>query len=245
MPYIKIVQSGDLIEKYSYERSPSPKRLLKKSSERILTDIQRANRALHGRRDTSVVRAKKSFRRLVRSNLLGERPHLLTLTMLDIVPIESAYVCFTAFGQRLRKFYRAPLAWVSVPEFQKRGAVHFHVLVWGLPYDEATTERATRRIQNLWGYGYVDLVPTDGSPKIASYLAKYMSKSMSDLRLSGKKAYCSSRNLLRPVSTAIASEVDALSAEWGLDVDISPQVERSYGTLFLGRCEFKSYSLKK
>jgi len=49
------------------------------------------------------------------------------------------------------------------------------MLLWGLD-QECEKERTERRIQNLWGWGYVDCLATDGRPNLAGYLAKYMEK---------------------------------------------------------------------
>lgn len=236
MSYIKIIQSGDLVERYEYERIPAAIGMFKRPRKPKEYKFSRP------RRSDNIAKAKQSFRRLVRCNLQKGNPYLLTLTMLDILSYSDAIRCFTAFGQRAKRDFGQAFSWIAVAEFQRRGALHFHALVWGLDYDVAHSEKDTRRIQNLWRYGYVDIIPTDGSPKIATYLSKYMSKAMSDERLMGKRAYCSSRNVLRPVSVSTPTAVDLVSQELGLG-DIVPLQDRSYGTLWLGRANYKSYSL--
>lgn len=249
MTYIKVIQSGDLIEKYEYEKSPPTPVSRKAKSGRIakwsdqLTEERRAD-WVHKRRASSINRCRQSFRRLVRANLYDGIPVLLTLTMLDIVDLRSAYRCYHEFGQRLRRFIGPGASWIAVPEFQKRDAVHFHVLMWGLPESYVADEPRTRRIQNIWRYGYVDLVPTDGSPKLSTYLAKYMSKAMQDPRLLGEKAYSASRNILRPVSLNAQATIDYACEAWGIDTAL-PDHEKEYDTAWMGKCRYSTYTIQK
>jgi len=194
--YVKVIKSGDTYEIYKYEREPSPiKRGTRKKS--LTNGYRRAAR----RTPLNAERTRKTFIRIVRSNLSrDERPTLITLTMRDIVSIDVAYSCLTAFHNNLRAKFGKGFRYVAVPEFQKRGAVHFHILYWGLPVEVIEHERTNRTIQNIWALGYVDCLLTDGSQKLAGYLAKYMSKSMQDDRIAGQKAYACSRNVLRPMS---------------------------------------------
>jgi hypothetical protein len=232
--YTKIVQSGTLIEVYSYEGEPNPKAPVRKKS-----------RFKNSRRYTrSFQRARSSFFRLVRSNVSPEnRPALVTLTMREVVSIREGWRGFTLFAQRLKNSTKGKVSYIAVPEFQERGAVHFHALVWGLTDEEIIGERSTRRIARLWGHGYIDIRSTDGSPKLIGYLSKYMSKAMFDPRLSGQKAYSASRNIVRSVSLNTPTQIDIATRIWGLGVDIHPLTERIYQTEWLGKCVYKSYDI--
>jgi len=237
--YTKVIQSGDLIEVFQYEKFPNPPR--KKRSRR------RKGASIGRRYHRNVYRAQRNFSRLVRANLFGLKrmgaPVLLTLTMLRVVSIEEAWAVYTSFCARFKRGRRDPLYLVGVPEFQKRGAVHFHALVWGLTNEEIIGERDTRRIQISWREGYVDIVPTDGSPKLATYLSKYMLKAVRDYRLNGKKAYSASRGVMRSVSLSTEFAVDTAFEAWGINVDSVPLTVASYRTEYLGTCNYKTYSL--
>lgn len=239
MRYKRIVQTGNIFEIYEYEKFPSIC-LLRKNKEK---QPKRRERRFQQRRSDSLYRAKKSFQRLVLGNLSVATPALLTLTMLDLVSIKYAYSRFTAFGQRIKRVFGNGIAWIAVPEFQARGAVHFHVLIWNIPYEFVANERHTRYIQNLWGWGYVDILQTDGSPKLATYLSKYLSKGMQDDRLVGIKAYSATRNIVRSVSFNSQATIDFIQSN-ALGVDNLLVFERSYGTMWLGRCVYKRYELK-
>jgi len=260
MAYIKLIQSGTLVETWEFERSPPERRVSKKPRVRRVFRTER--------RADNIVRCRDSFRRLVRANLSPvEPPALLTMTIRDVGPVADAYGQYTVFGRDLRRRFGDGLKWVAVPEFQKRGAVHFHVLIWGLPpllpckisrkfyYDKTgkkhrkhtcppgrSCERATRILGGLWPWGFLDIVETDGSPKLSTYLAKYMSKAMHDQRLLGKRAYSASRNVLRPVLLNTPLSVATARGVLGLGgVDNALSKIREYDTLFLGRCIYSSY----
>lgn len=244
--YRKLIQSGNLVELYEYQREPSQLGVPRASTARD-RDFEQWRKTAFKRppgekRRDNLHRAKQSFRRLVQANLSKGNPWLLTLTMLDVVPYTDAMRCYTSFGQQLRRVFGTDVAWIAVAEFQKRGAVHYHALVWGLPYDVADLERSTRRIQNIWGYGYVDIVATDGSPKLATYLTKYLFKALQDDRLRGKRAYFASRNLMRPVSLNTPTAVDVACEATGISTgEATCVMEHTYGTEWLGRADYKAY----
>jgi len=236
--YTKIIQAGNSIEQWTYEREPNPDRLnRKKPRTKAIFRLER--------RADNIVRCRNSFRRLVQANLSeANPPALLTLTMAEIVEIGDAYRAYTLFCKRLRGVYGSGISWIAVPEFQKRGAVHFHILIFGLPYEAIRNERRTRDLANIWGLGFCDIKKTDGSGKLASYLAKYMSKAMHDIRLMGKRGYSASRNVLRPVSLNSPFQIRVFRDVWGLAGDNGLVREREYGTLFLGRCVYKQFTVE-
>jgi len=233
--YTKIIRSGNYLEMYEYERPPYKNRHKRKVKPRIVRSFTR--------RIDNVWKLQKSFLRLVRSNLVGEEvPCFVTFTMREIVSISVAYGFFTKAVKTLRIDLGGDFRYIAVPEWQKRGAVHFHVLFWGLPVNIVDNERVTRYIANVWGEGFVDLVKTDGSYKIAGYIGKYMSKALYDKRLLGKKAYSCSRNCLRPMS--YAGEVcfsDNVRDELGA-VDKYIVFQKSFDTMHLGRCDYKLFN---
>lgn len=231
--YTKVIQSGRLIEIFEYEKDPIP--AIRRRKKRY---------ANPRRRIRNVQSARASFFRLVRANIgTGQVPALLTLTMREILSLREGWRAFTLFAQRLRTRKKSSFSFVAVPEFQKRGAVHFHVLVWGLSHEEIARERNTRRIAELWGHGFVDIRATDGSPRLATYLAKYMFKAMYDVRLAGQKAYSGSRNLVRSVSVSNPAAVDIAKEQWGIGVDNPPLTECEYETKWLGRCNYQVFEI--
>jgi len=264
MPYTKIIQSGDLVEEWVYERVPAVEtRDTKKPRRKSLFPTER--------RADSILRCKDAFKRLVRANLSrqGGYPALMTVNMREIVDISVGYAFYTQFSKNLRRRFGDHVSLLSVPEFQQRGALHFHTLIWGLPpslpcrfsksfyWDKVgkkhrrhvcpkkrNCERKLRTLSRFWPHGFLDIVETDGSPRLSTYLSKYMSKAMHDERLVGKRAYTSSGELLRPVSLNRPAHIELAKDQWGMVGDNLLHARREYDTLFLGRCVKSDYLLQ-
>ncbi|MHB1316471.1 MAG: rolling circle replication-associated protein [Minisyncoccota bacterium] len=267
MSYSKVIQSGNHIELFEYEHSLPEKRprMSFKQRKRETLDI---DQSLQKRLD-NIIRARRNFFRLVQANLKSaEKPVFITLTTIKEKSLVSAYKYLTQFITRLRKIYGSEFRYIAVPEYQKRGAVHFHCLVWGLPVSdvfdeipwivrkrqtqkiltyfltfcheyklESTTARGTRYIQHQWMRGFLDCLPTDGSPKLATYMAKYMSKAMSDRRLYQSKSYVCGRNSLRPLSKGFTP----FDGDLELFIGNAVQVRMSEYHTYLGQCKYTVY----
>jgi len=239
MPHIKIVKSGEIVEVYNYERSVSKKI----QSGRRKSFKQRDSRPLSSRPD-SIRRRVKSFTCLVRANLIGETPPaFFTFTVAESVGIERGYEYLADFWSRVRQNSIECERYITVPEFQKRGAIHFHLIIWGMN-KYAEQERDTRQIQNLWQRGFVDCLITDGSQKIAGYMAKYMRKSMFDKRLIGQKAYTASRSCMRSMSVSSEFASSHALEAWGLDLSTPPLQDKLFVTQWLGQGRYRLYKLK-
>jgi len=233
---MKVIRSGDLIEVYEYAKNLPIRRKVRQPD-----TYGKRDRRVGPRREDSIRRAAKSFRRIVRANLGGdEPPALFTFTMYQELSYTASVRVFTKFIVRLRRNHGREFRYIVVPEFQKRGAVHWHALFWGISHEIAKTETETRYIARLWLAGFCDGLITDGHPKLAGYLSKYMSKAMHDIRLGGKKAYYASRNILRPMCVSSANVVEYLSEIVG--VDNSPLHTHEFDTQWLGRAIYKQYN---
>ncbi len=253
MGYNKFIKSGKTLEIYQYERS----RQIREGSCRGYKGKDGvpglasgggdplSPQEFEGKRKDNASRASMAFRRLILSNLGGsELPILVTCTYKENqTDIKQGYADFTAFVQALRYKYGPLFRYIAVPEFQRRGAVHFHALFWGLPETTVETERHTRLVATLWGHGFVYLKETDGNDKLSSYLAKYMAKSFIDYRLKNQKAYTCSRNLLRPQIVGNISNftLDAVIQEFG--VAGKAVTDRTYDTHWLGKAHYRVYNL--
>jgi len=237
MGYTKLIQSGRIVEFYEFSSDYIPLRASTRKKRSRAVRIKKDSR-----RSDNLARLRRTFVRIVQSNLIGDEcPLFFTFTMLSVCSTVLAYECFSAFSGRIRRIFGTGFKYIAVPEFQKRGAVHFHALYWGLPKGTIENERNTRTIQRIWGYGYVDCFSTDGNGAIAGYMAKYMSKSLSDKRLLGKKAYTCSRNMLRPVQVSFAISASVLSKIVG--VDNFPLQEKNFPTQWLGSCNYKLFEI--
>jgi len=237
--YTKSIFTGETLEVYRYERAPKvssgPKRLRKAADVRGSTDAA-------PRRWDNIRRLKGGFLRLVQSHLSATgTPTFVTLTFASNVPLDPALQCFREFTKILRKELGDGISYIAVPEFQKRGATHFHGLFWGIESDLVKNERYSRYLQSIWARGYLDIIPTDGSPKLAGYMAKYMQKALFDERLLRRRAYYYSRNIVRPMlyKTALV----ASHAEEVLGGSLELVSEKTYSTEWLGEGKYSVYKV--
>ena len=87
------------------------------------------------------------------------------------------------------------LKYISIWERQERGAIHYHVILFNLPFIKA------KKIEEIWKNGFIKINLIKDEDKatgsVSSYLTKYFTKDIDD-RVREKKAYFSSRNLERP-----------------------------------------------
>ena len=253
MAYFKAIIYGDNLELFNYEKNPVPPRhatrRLKKRVElsNLVEGVEPPNVLQIKKRQDSVRHAVLAFKRLILANLAGCLPPLFfTFTYSENqTNLGIAYKDFEAFIKRMRYKFGQDFSYIAVPEFQKRGSVHFHTLFWGLPSDLCKTERRTRLVASLWRKGFIDVIETDGNDKLSSYLAKYMSKSYADQRLYAKKAYRCSRNIVRPVVES------PLAGSWFLR-DVYPQyfidppcVDKEFLTQWCGKGRFRLYKQNK
>lgn len=248
MGYNKFIKYGDFLELYEYEKD-----IVRLGRSRRKRSVNPDNKSVGanrentlperqlGKRQDNARRASLAFRRIVASNLGGTtRPLLVTLTYGEnFTDLAGAYQHYKSFVQSLRHKYGTIFKYVCVPEFQKRGAVHFHALIWGLPSEVFLLERETRMLAGLWGHGYVYLRETDGNEKLSFYLTKYMAKAFVDLRLKNQKCYVTSRNIQRPVVQSGFSPSWVILDEYGIDE--KPLVDRTYHTKWLGKGRYRLF----
>jgi len=254
--YNKLIKSGNQLELYEYEQEPREN--YGRQNFRVKRDfaLEFASVEFPDYRDNPLFQAQQkarrkdnargasvAFRRLVSSNLRSsENPVFCSLTFnKEYTNVRNTARFFHIFIIRMRKVFGSQFRYVAVPEFQKSGRVHYHALFWGLPDYIASRERQDRTIAKLWHKGFVDVVETDGSPKLASYMAKYMTKSMQDPRLWNCKAYFGSRNLLRPQVSKGFPDYWFLD-EYGKDVS-EPEYTAEFSTHWLGTCKYKRYTI--
>lgn len=246
MGYARIIQYADIIEYYEYEKNHIPKR--PKHLSKIQKDRKKKIQAYRPVRTAySARRAKSNFFKVV-SNQLYERgaPCMVTLTFYqEHVRITDGYKFIAEYIRNVKKNKMGEdIAYIAVPEWQKKGRLHYHLLVWGLSKKEAEQERDTRNHQRQFGRGYLDVrIAQDNSPKLASYLAKYMVKGYTDQRLAGNRAYTTSRNVKKPRtqgSNTLSAYEDIFLPERIDIVKVS-----QYNTPYMGRCLVTRYKTNK
>lgn len=187
---------------------------------------------------------RDTIRRLACCNFDNKYDKFLTLTFAEnMTDVKLCNVLFKAFIRKLRNSYKPDLKYLAVIEFQKRGAVHYHVLL-NIPYI------LQNELQNLWGNGFVYINAIEHVDNIGAYIVKYMTKDNKDTRLRGLKAYQFSRNLTKPeiIVNHNLSDFDIMEKKiydrYNLN-QIKPIYSSNYDTEVLGHCQYKQYNLKR
>ncbi len=237
---------------FNYQEKQGNKIGIKKgSSEKALDNFLRSS-----------IRARKKVFDIVACNIdtldyYGsiQRPKFWTLTFADnIQNIKEANKEFTDFNKRLSyylyKINRNVLKYICIPEFQKRGAIHYHVLYFNLPYIEQSV------LSDIWNQGFVfveSIKDTSQIDNFAKYVCKYISKSNSqgesnyqlykDKGLLNNKRYFCSRGLNKPsvyklnIDNGVYKEFLSTLQEFHKD-------NFEYSNEFVGDIEVNTYEIK-
>ena len=141
----------------------------------------------------------------------------LTLTFAEnVMDIDFANKCFNSWLTLIRRYF-PDFAYLCVPEFQKRGAVHYHLLsnleVGGVLLPVQNAKKNMYDVK-YWSYGFTsafDLKLADDRFNVSLYVCKYLYKDIDD-RLFSRKKVMHSRNLQLPkVAITSRSNVYVLS----------------------------------
>lgn len=194
----KIIISGDFIEHYNYEKPifynlPPPNN---KQSE-LNTNIQT------NRKTYSIYRTKNNIHRLINTNKNNQFiPKFITYTFAkNIKNIEYANTLWKIYIKKMRYQY-GKLQYITVIEFQERGAIHYHTIFFNLPY----IKNIKQKIQSLWPYGHTKVKAVTHVKNLGTYLAKYLTKDTFNNNLIKNKAYFTSKNLKKPIQIRNSQE---------------------------------------
>lgn len=156
--------------------------------------------------DRNIIRSKLSCQRIAKTNSnIWET--FITLTIAENeLDIKKANKKFHSFITIVRK-YKKDFKYIAIPEFQKRGSVHYHLLT-NISFDDETliySQEDNPKFKHVkyWKHGFtkVDVMKNDVK-KIVGYISKYMTKDI-DNRLFGHRRYLYSQNLSIPKSSYI------------------------------------------
>lgn len=194
----KVVISGPVIELYEYEFTPKTSYINTNGRAGSGSEVSEERSKLY--RNAVLSRARKKVRRLINANIgkWGERPKFLTLTFAEhITRVREANYEFKKFRQRLEYELGIKLKYVAVVEFQKSGRIHYHVVIFNMPYIDAN------RLATIWQNGFIKINAIDHVDNLGAYVTKYMTKDNDDPRLKGEKSYFASRGLHKPLERFI------------------------------------------
>lgn len=214
----KIIYCGDYIQIYNYKHP----HVLKDKNLEVMKDFYNTktkekrkpnkNQDLRQLEEKNLLRSKFELQRLVKTNIKDFKT-FLTLTFADnVTSIEQANKQFNIWRTYIKQL-KSDFKCVGVPEFQKRGAVHYHLLT-NIDYnDDLILSQEEIKIYNKysgwqvgknvkgWSYGY-SMCKNMEDINVIGYISKYMTKDI-DNRLWGKRRYFYTRNLKRPQTFTI------------------------------------------
>lgn len=229
----KIVLSGNIVEVYEYEND-------------VLYGYKDTKKVSRGRNSTAndvdkevnrekvLSRARKDLRRLINCNI-QKYSKFLTLTFADNVQdLDYANNEFKKFIKRLNYHFGIKVKYSTVIEFQKRGAIHYHTILYNL-----TQKIDVGVLQDIWKQGFIKVNSIDSVDNVGAYVCKYMTKTDDD-RLVGRKMYFNSRGLNKPKEI---KESDIVSALVGSLQNQTPNYENKFSNDY-NSINYKQYIIK-
>jgi hypothetical protein len=263
----KVITSGNMIEIIRYEKliKTGDDRKQKKSEtpDWIIEEMKgvKEKESEESIQKRNGKRARMNLMRLAEANARHQwkdhegkhaRLKFMTLTYkANVTDLEKANKDFEKFTKRLTYHVsgekKAFLKYLAVVEFQERGAIHYHVLFFNLPYIDV------KEIAKVWGFGDgekggVKINECKNVDNIGAYLIKYMGKTMDQAdaktrRDKDKKRYFSSRGLIKPEVKYYRNEEELaqLEAELARHEVYAFTSENDY----LGTVNYKQYNTKR
>lgn len=239
----KVILCGHHIEVYQYEQplllNKPPKDKIDKPKEPKPWDFDLyiSRRAEYRKRTKS--RVIGQVQRLIESNF-NRNSIFLTLTFnnennFDITDLKICNLKVHNFMTRLKENFEN-LKYLIVPEFQKRGAVHYHLII-----NQAFIEKET--IQKLWKYGFIKIKDINYLEGIGNYFTKYLTKNSDDERLYGKRSFFTSKNLRRP-TTKYGEYAEKITQRLE-EKNIKPYFSRNYRSQFNGDVKYMKFYIEK
>lgn len=224
----KVVECGSFIQVYYFKHSriKNPKNdddldlNLKKINFEYDSPKKEAKlKSFNEIEEKNINRSKFQCQRIAKSNMEYWKT-FITLTFADnVTELKIANKRFKYFVDKVRRI-KKDFRYICVPEFQKRGAIHYHLLT-NLSCDSfLVPKRPLKRLYNkesktwedleyydlkFWNEGFSSAKPTESdSKKVIGYISKYMTKDI-DNKLFGYRRFFYSQNCFVPKVSYIDS----------------------------------------
>lgn len=214
---IKLIDCNDYCQVYIYERkqvksikNENQNELeLKKAKINSMFDkttIKKESKLTNKIELRSIMRSKLECQRLAKTNM-NDWKTFITLTFAEnIQEVKMANKRFKYFIDKVRR-KKKDLKYLCITEFQKRGAIHYHLLT-NIDINDETlmySQEDNHKFKHIkyWNEGFTSVeVMTGDAKKIIGYIAKYMTKNI-DNRLFSHHRYFYSQNLNKAIKNHI------------------------------------------
>lgn len=202
---VKIIETPTSIEVWEYIDKPVIFTVKAKSEQKKELDIQEFKKEKTASEHYDALKRKQKhyenmrwvIARIIDCNF-DDRTKFMTLTFKDnIDDILYANYEFNKFIKRLNfsvyKTKKQQLKYLAVWEKQKRGAIHYHIIFFDLPYIRQ------KDLQHTWEHGFIRInkIDVDSKENRGRYVSKYFSKDIDDKNYK-QKAFFKSQNLKLP-----------------------------------------------
>lgn len=177
--------------------------------------------------EACILKSRRTLRDLISSNAfqyknkLGKKiyPMFLTTTFAEnLQDFTEANRQFHNFIKRISYLNKInqgqSLKYNAVHEFQKRGAIHFHSIIYNLEF----IERIFSKLKNIWDIGSVYNKTIYDLRTLSIYVSKYMHKQFSDNHTKNQKRFYSSKGLLKPMIFRDSNEIHNILAALPKDI---------------------------
>ena len=205
----KIKLCGNVLKVYNYSKDTNKLNNNVIKNEDIDNKIKYVK--LGERFKNNLIRAKNNLIDLIDCNIT-EYSKFLTLTFREnITDYKYTSKCINSFFTNLRQNYNYNFKFVWVRETQKRGAIHFHIVLF---YDNKIDIEILKKV---WSYGFIKINVIDDYKNISRYVSKYIVKSFLNdyLNDTNIRCYSCSKGLKRPL-------------EFKSDISYLPMLEPRY-----------------
>ena len=204
---IKLVECGEYVQVYIYDKKKVKNKKDKSSDVSLIikdnNEVIEKNKKIE---DRNIIRSKIECQRLAKANMRDWKTFITLTFSENITDIEFANKKFRYFIDKVRRVY-SDFRYICIPEFQKRGAVHYHLLT---NVDVDNNKLIFAQLDNYdfkhikyWNDGFTSVETITGDiKKVIGYISKYMTKDLDD-RLFGHHRYLYSTNLQKPISSYI------------------------------------------
>lgn len=258
----KIVRCGDYLQVYFYSKKQVRNDIknlyindLKNKGNQIKFDFQESNKNndcvknnnLNDIEHRNIIRTKLNCQRLAKANA-KDWTSFITLTYAEnMQDIKQAKIELNYFIKNVKKV-KKDFKYIAIPEFQKRGAIHFHLLTNLSLQDNyiIIKQKDNNKYYNVkyWSKGFTSFEPLyNDLKKVIGYISKYMTKDC-DSRLFGIRRFTSSQNLIKPVEEYINIQ-ERKHLDYFLDLIQNKQCiyENTYQDNFDNDISFKEYKV--
>lgn len=151
----------------------------------------------------NIIRAKLNCQRLAKANVDSWKSFITLTYKENMQDVAQAKLDFSYFVKNIRKV-KKDFKYIVIPEFQKRGAIHFHFLS-NLSLEDKDIiikQKDNDKYYDVkyWSKGFSSFENVVGDcKKIVGYISKYMTKDDVDERLFNFRRFSSSQNLNKPI----------------------------------------------